>query len=910
MAFKRIVLALLLTIGAIGFYSFSTDEDIIAKLSTQLDKWADSHPVEKIHLHLDKPYYTAGDDIWFKAYVITGPLHRLQPDSGILNVELIDAQDSIIQSLKLQLHSGLAYGDFALPDTLHEGNYRIRAYTQYMLNAGGDYIFDKAISIGNVITNKVFVKTTFNTADQSGRNILSADINYTDASGTPYTDKMMSYTIMLSNKMLAKGKGRTDANGSIRITLSSDNENLLNHGRIVTGLAGLPDGTVYKSIPIHTMAGYADVQFFPEGGNMVNGLPAKVAFKAIGTDGLGIDIKGTVTNAKGEEMAQFNTSHLGMGALIFTPHSGDTYVANIHYPDGTKKTLPLPKAADNGYVLSIIESGADNLRIGISAKGTTGRFVVIGQSSGKVYYSAKSSEGNDAFSVIVPKSKFPSGIAQFTLFSEAGEPLNERLIFIQNPVDKLNLAITTEKQSYLIRQKVKLNIDANNNEGKPAIGSLSVSVTDESKVPVDENTENTIFANLLLTSDLKGNIEQPAYYFNNENNKTRADLDALMLTQGYRRFEWKSVLNGPPAKNYYPSEKTFAISGRLTTPSGVPVANGRVELVYFGKGVFNIDTLTDQNGRFAFTDMIYADSLKFLIRARTAKNKSDVVIKMDTLPQSPALNYKNAGNVLVNTSSAVVVYAQKSKQLYFEQIKAGQGNRAIQLKEVFIKDKRIEALKHSDNLHGPGVADQVLFPKDLVDQSCISLADCLQGRLYGVVFNKAGTPVSTRSNGNMLIVVDGFPSNGDILGTLTMGQIQSIEVLRGVSKASIYGGYNRGGEGKNLASAVNGVLVITTKRGDEKVDQPQQVSKGILTYKPKGIYKSRTFYSPKYDATTIQKIADLRTTVYWKPDVVTPGGKATVEYYNAGSAGTYRVVVEGIDSEGNIGRQVFRYKVE
>jgi len=908
MTFKRSILALLLLAGTIGFYSFSTNDDIVTKLSTQLDKWTDNHPIEKVHLHFDKPYYTAGDDIWFKAYVITGPLHRLQPDSGILNVELVDAQDSIKQSLKLQLHYGLAYGDFALPDTLHEGNYRIRAYTQYMLNAGSDYIFDQTISIGNVITNKVFTKTTFNTFTQNGLSAVTADISYTDANGTPYSDKAMSYTVMLSNKVLAKGKGVTGANGGIRITLPPENEALLKNGRIITGLAGLPDGTVYKSIPIRTMAGYAAVQFFPEGGEMVNGLPAKVAFKAIGTDGLGIEVKGSISNGKGEEVALVNTSHLGMGTFIFTPQSGDTYIANITYPDGTKKVVPLPKATDNGYALSIIESGADKLRIGISAKGTTGRFVLVGQSGGKVYYSAKSSAGNDAFSVIVPKNKFPSGIAQFTLFSESGEPLNERLVFIQNPIDKLNLAVTTAQQSYSVRQKVTLNIAANNNEGKPAISSLSVSVTDESKVPVNENTENNIFASLLLTSDLKGYIEQPSYYFNNNNEKTRADLDALMLTQGYRRFEWKSVLNGSPITNHYPAEKTFTISGRITTSSGVPVTKGKVELVYFGNGIFNIDTLTDQNGRFAFTDMIYADSLKFLMRARNAKNKSDVVIKMDTVPSSPALSYNNAAAISMNNT--VSVYAQAAKQLYYEQIKAGQGNRAIQLKEVVIKDKRLEALKHSDNLHGPGVADQVLLTKDLVDLSCSSLADCLRGRLYGVAFNADGTPVSTRSNGNMLIVIDGFPSSAEVMSNLTMGQIQSIEVLRSLSKASIYGGYNRGGTGGGIGSAVNGVLVITTKRGDERIDQPQWVSKGILTFRPKGIYKSRTFYSPKYDATTIQNIADLRSTVYWKPDLVTPGGKATVEYFNAGNAGTYRVVVEGIDSEGNIGRQVFRYKVE
>jgi len=896
MAYKRFIAGLLLAIGVIGIYSFDAD-DIIIRLQRQLDKWTDSHPIEKVHLHLDKPYYTSGDDIWFKAYVITGPLHRLQPDSGILNVELIDAQDSIKQSLKLQLHNGLAYGDFALPDTLHEGNYRIRAYTQYMLNAGSDYIFDRAISIGNVITNKVFTKTTFNTTTQNGRNVVTADINYTDANGIVYAGNAVSYAVMLNNKVLAKGKGITDANGDMHISLPADNTDLLKQGRIVTGISGVGDGTVHKSIPVHTMAGYADVQFFAEGGNMVNGVPAKIAFKAIGTDGLGITIKGTVTNSKGEEMTQINTAHLGMGMFIFTPHSGDSYKANIVYPDGTKASVALPKATDNGYVLKVIEQGANDLRIAIAAaKGTTGQFVVVGQSAGKVYYSARSTAGGDAFSTIVPKSKFPSGIVQFTLFSESGEPLNERLVFIQNPTDKLNLSVTAGNQSYQPRQKVNLNIDAKDNDGKPVVGSFSISVTDEANVPVDEDKENNIFASLLLTSDLKGYVEQPSYYFNSNNEKTRADLDVLMLTQGYHRFEWKRVLNDTPSPNQYEVQKTFTISGRVTTPSGAPVANGKVELINFGDGVLQVDTLTDQNGRFAFTDIIYADSLKFLIQARNAKNKRDVVIKMDTVASPSAANYKNYADFNVSTGNSISVYAQNSKLLYFEQIKAGLGNHVISLKEVLIREKRI-ALKHSANLNGPGNADQVLLSKDLVNYGCVRLADCLQGRLLGVLFNN-GVPVTTRGGGRMLIVIDGMNSDAMFMNTLNVNDIQSIEVLRNISAAGIYGG--RGS---------NGVLIITTKRGDEPIYYPQQFSKGIIPYQPKGIYKSRAFYSPKYDAKTNRKIADLRTTVYWKPDVVTPGGKANVEYFNAGSAGTYRVVVEGVDSEGNIGRQVFRYKV-
>ncbi|MFD0794544.1 carboxypeptidase regulatory-like domain-containing protein [Mucilaginibacter litoreus] len=888
MAYKRIVWSLLFVISAVSVYSFNADDDIITKITRQLERWAAINPVEKAYLHLDKPYYTAGDDIWFKAYVIKGAQHKLQPDSGILNVELIDELDSIKQSIKVQLHNGLGYGDFPLPDTIHEGNYRIRAYTQYMRNTGSDYFFDKAITIGNIITNKVFTKTTFN-YNAPGRQI-TATINYTDVNGAAYANKQVTYNVLLNNKSIGKGTGFTDAEGNLRVSFPADNEALLKLGRISTSISGTGQGTVYKSIPIRVMAGNADVQFFPEGGNMVSGIPTRVAFKAIGTNGLGTDIKGNVIDNKGKEVAVLNTAHLGMGVFNFTPQGGNAYKAKITYADGSVNTIALPTVSESGYVMSVSSANPATFKIRISAnKVITEQLSLIAQSNGKVYYSTKVTGGESAFTANVPVNKFLDGIIQFTLFSASGEPLNERLAFAQSKA--LKLEVKPDKQSYNPREAVKLGISTENR------GNFSVSVIDETKVPVNENNENNIFASLLLTSDIKGYIEQPAYYFNNPTDKKREDLDILLMTQGYRRFDWKTISRENVQSNQYPEEKTFTISGTVTTPSGQPVKGGKVELINFDDGLLKLDTVTDANGRFAFHDIIYPDSIKFLIQARTAKNKKNVVIRMDSIPPPLTVNAKNIVDFKVNPVAEIATYAQNSRQLYFEQIKYGLGNHVISLREVQIRAKK-NALKHSSNLNGPGNADQVLFAKD-INYGCIRLADCLQGRLLGVIFRN-GVPFSTRGGPPMLVVIDGLYANASLMNTLNTNDVQSIEVLRNIGGISIYGSRGAGG-----------VLIITTKRGDEPTEYPRYFSSGIKPYAPKGIYHSRTFYSPKYDAKTNKKLADLRTTIYWNPNVVTYGnGNANLTYFNAGSKGTYRIVVEGIDDEGNIGRAVYRYKVE
>ncbi|MFA6248554.1 MAG: carboxypeptidase regulatory-like domain-containing protein [Mucilaginibacter sp.] len=880
MSFKRVFLGLLVIGGVISVYSFNNDNDVIVKVNQQLEKWTENHPVEKVHLHMDKPYYAAGDNIWFKAYVTIGSQHQLSAYSGLLNVELIDNQDVVKQTLKLQLNEGTAFGDFALPDTLHEGNYRIRAYTQYMLNDGKNYIFDKAINIGNTIVNKVFTKTTFDYAHQKANSAVGTTINYSDISGTPYTGNAVAYSILLNDIVITKGKGITDSLGNLRLNLAGDNQELLTSGRIVTKLTVSDGYVVTKTIPIRALANRADVQFFPEGGNMVYGIPTKVAFKAIGTDGLGIDVKGFITDSKGADIARITTSHLGMGIFNYTPQAGDTYQANLIFPDGSKRSLVLPAAENNGYVLNISEAGPDNLRITVAAaKGTNGQINIVGQTAGKAYYSSRSFAGNAMFSAVVAKSKFPSGIAQFTLFSSSGEPLNERLVFIKNPENILNLSISSNNKTYLPRQKVMLAVSASNNNA-PVLSSLSVAVTDETKVPVDENTENNIQASLLLTADLKGYVEQPAYYFNNDNDKTRTDLDMLMLTQGYRRFAWKNVLDGEPSPNKYPRETAFTISGKVTKPNGKPVAGGTVQLINYQNGVIKLDTLTDQNGRFAFKDLLYIDSIRFLINARTAKKSKDVVVTMDTIVAPSAAQYKNLPDFNIATSNSINIYAEASKKLYYEGLKYGLGNVQM-LKEVHITDK-FNPTKHSSNIVSPLFVTQTLLGRQL-DPGW-------QARVIGVRFS-GGVPLG------VAVIIDGIRSDPTEVVRLSPNDIQAIEIIRG-GAASIYG--------------APGAMIVTLRRGDEPLAlyDIKRVETGVLRYQPKGVYVAREFYSPAYGVQTNQKLADLRTTIFWKPDLLTDNsGRASVEYFNAGSPGTYRVVIEGIDSEGNIGRQVFRYKV-
>jgi len=818
------------------------DSTFIKKITGNLNAFLTEYSIEKTYLHLDKPYYAAGDTIYFKAYVTLGPKHEPSALSSILNVELINPGNKISESIKLKLKDGLTRGDFALPDTLKQGTYRIRAYTNWMRNAGEDYFFDRSLSIVN------------SGAEQSGG-----------------------------------GKAA------------------LNNRNKTTGL-------ILSKVPL----GKVDVQFFPEGGSMVNGVLSKIAFKAVGPNGLGAEVKGTVTDEQGHQAGVFASQHLGMGIITIMPEAGKKYRAKITYADSSTGTVELPQAGNTGYAFNVDNSDSRNIRLSVTAgkENPEAQINLVAQEGGVIYYYTKDKLVNKVFTVVIPKSKFPSGIVQFTLFSQAGEPMNERLAFVQNP-DQLNLNMVTEKQNYSARQKVKINLIAKNKDDEPVTGSFSVTVIDETKVPLDEDNENNILANLLLTSDLKGYIEKPNYYFTGKSEKTSSDLDVLMLTQGYHRFEWQQILNDKLPPVTFQPEKIMVVSGSIKNQSGKPIPYGKVSLLSVSKSFFFLDTVADADGRFVFKHLPIIDSMRYVIQATDKKIRSNTKIAIDNIPPPGVSKNKTDGKI--KWSDDLLAFLQSSKDFHLEQIKQGMGKTTIVLKEVVVIDKKAPSkyLGHSSNLNGPGNANDVItagqFPV-----GCPVFTDCIAGHMHGIKFI-GGTPYYEGLP--VLVMIDGVeiytgthagilmgmtnsspPSEStvDILNTLNISDVASVEFLMDASLAAVYG-----------VKAGSAVILVTTKRGDDDISNSSGTPT-FASYVPVGYYKARVFYSPQYDAAkTDTRNADLRTTIYWNPDIITgTDGKASFEFFNADGKGTYRVVVEGIDDNGNIGRQVYNYKVE
>lgn len=789
--------------------------DKTASIISKIDTFEVNHPIEKAYLQFDKPYYVAGDTIYFKAYVTMGAGHRLSTLSGVLHVDLVDGNGRVNQSIKLKLDSGICWGDFTLQDSLQSGNYRIRAWTNLMRN-GPAGIFERTVPIGGIN----------------------------------------------GPKQLSENPAKQAA----------------------------PPG------------GHPDFQLLPEGGTLVEGIACRIAFKAIGPDGLGADVKGVITDNDGRQVVAFASTHLGMGYFELTPAEGKSYSAKVTYADGQPDVVNLPKAANSGIALSVNDDAINKASVSIAANKT-----YFEQNKGKDYTLLVYSGGtatvfsrkldSPVIKLDILKGKLHTGVATITLISPQNGPLCERLLFIQG-YDQLDLKLSSDKTNYSPRERVHINLNLKNSTNLAATGHFSVSVIDENKVPGIGHNEDNILTDLLLTSDLTGTIEQPGYYFSDTTSGARHNLDLLMRTQGYRHFTWKKALESSGQRYVYQPEQGINIDGQAQGLFNKPLKNGMVTLISPNQGAVQSAT-TDDKGNFHFSNLMFNDTAHFVLSAVSNNNSNNTrVTWFDDTKNMPAISPIAWKPVPLKTIATLLENDQKQQQ---ELINNGY-LKGKSLKEVVVKTRKIDNDYRTTSLAGPGNADQVMHSAEL-ERVQGPIITSLNGRLHGVTFIKDTaylvTSILNTIGQNlpkkMLVIVDDVESNS--LPALQAADVETVEVLRSAN-TSIYG-----------MNAAGGVLIITTKR-KRGLDAKDIVSSGILPIAVTGFYRAREFYSPKYPVSNTS-YHDLRSTIFWKPELKTDkNGNAAFEYYNADGKGGYRIVIEGIDDNGNLGRKVLEYKVE
>ena len=828
-------------------------------------------PKEKLYLHLDKPFYGAGEKIWFKGYLVNAITHQDNAQSNFIITELINRSDSIVERKKIRRDSLGFHNAFTLPATLPAGDYYLRGYSNWMLNEDPDFFFSRNIKIGNSIDNTIVSSIEYQQEDDTH---YTAKIKFTSNVQAVFENTTIKYLYLENGKIKNKGKKKTDENGWISISLPDLKSPV---ARRIEVEFDDPQYIYKRTFHLPVFTNDFDVKFFPEGGALINIPHQNVAFKAQGADGFSKEIEGFLFNSKGDTLTNFRSEHNGMGIFTMNPVNNETYYVTVRTNDSITKRFDLPAIEPKGISIAMSHYKQE-IRYEIQKTEATEwpqKLFLLAHTRGKLAIlqpiNPKRTFGK------MNDSLFTEGITHFMLIDEQGNALSERLIFV--PDHKPNQwQITTDQPTYGKREKVSLQIAAKDSEGNPVEGTFSVSITDRKSIQPDSLADN-ILSNLLLTSDLKGYVEDPAFYFLNQDARTLRSIDYLMMTHGWRRYKFDNVLRAPSLNFSNYIEKGQTISGRIMGFFGANVKKGPI-CVLAPKYNIIATTETDEKGQF-IVNTSFRDSTTFLVQARTKKGFAGVDILMDP-PQYPVATHK--APYFNGATTFMEDYLMNTRDQYYME----GGMRVYNLKEVTVTAKRERP--SSKSIYTGGINTYTVEEDRL--QGYGQTAFDAASRLPSVTITN-GSEIHIRNNSEpAIIVIDDivYEDASDILKDIQVSDMSSISLLRGAD-AVILG-----------PRASGGAVVITLK---DPRNLPARPAQGIITYTPLGYSESVEFYHPTYDTPEKKNAqrSDFRSTVYWNPELrLDAEGKATIEYYTPDSTAPEDIIIEGVDKNGKVCR--------
>lgn len=883
---------------------------LLSKIAAVSDSLTKKAAIEKLYLQFDKPYYALNDTLWFKAYLLNATYLLPSAKSGFIYADIMNDSSKVVTHYKFPAGDGVAWGNISLSDKdFTSGTYTLHAYTSWMRNYGDEHFFTKQFYVSNAGESNLLVSSSTSMSKQDGLDVVNTKLLFSDMNKTPYAVKALQMQVLSGAKVLHKNKLSTGVDGVLDVKFPSpkDAGNLAlvatseqkDKKAIIPVLLNRPENT--------------DVQFLPEGGSLVAGLPAHIGFKAISEDGRGADVSGVIINQDQKQVAEIRSVHDGMGSFDIPVKAGESYAAKISLAGVVVKTVALPAVKTSGTVLNIRElSESDSLEVAAGASADVAAagdsYLLSGSARGIVCYAAVVSfRGGNLFTKRISKNLFPAGIAHFTLMTTGQQPLNERIVFISKD-ENLNISLHTNKPVYATRDSIGLKIKITDSNGKPVTGSYSLAVTDDGQVKSDSLNDENILSRFLLTTDLKGYVEHPGYYFSSKGAGVHKALDDLLLTQGWVSYDMKQ-----PVK--FEAETQSIVSGRITNVFNKPVKGSKV-LLFSKLPEIIKDTLSNSDGRFRFAGFPRIDTPFFIVQAVNKNGKSfNVNVTIDEIvpPDFRTDDRPAIAPWYVNSDSTLLNYAKTNKAARGQEFAPDGGHI---LKEVKITAKKV--IKDSQNLNGPGNADLVLDEKELEHQNKKTFYDILTEKVQGFNFHYVLDSlicfVGTRS---VKFIIDGMDIDSTIRPTMsgqerrnylmqhTAEDIKGIEFITSEKYSSDY--YRRYCLLCSPGSVV--FIEITTRYGKGPIfgNTP-----GVYVYKPMPVSWPKQFYKPKYNIKDNSKpLPDLRSTIAWEPNVMmNENGEATVWFYSAGKPSTYAIMMEGTDLNGGFGRVVKKIKVE
>jgi hypothetical protein len=625
----------------------------------------------------------------------------------------------------------------------------------------------------------------------------------------------------------------------------------------------------------------ANIEFFPEGGNLVQGLKSKVAFKISVAKDYN-RVSGAILNESNDTIVNFRPLKFGLGNFYFTPLPAHEYHAVLRDTNGKVTIHKLPSIQETGYVISVSDS-ASLLKVHVTNQlnalpeiPVVYLFVharnIVTKSEAKFYQ-------QKGFDFTIDKKLLPEGISHITLFNHNLQPVCERLYF-KSPTQKLSVQLNTDQQLYGNRRKIKINLQT-------STASANVSLAVYKRDSLTTFQSNNIFEYFWLSSDLRGFIESPEYYFTNDPLVKEA-ADNLMLTHGWRRFNWKDVLSKNIKLPHEPEYRGHIIHAKVTENNGGTSAGILTYLSSPDKVIRFYGSRSDARGEVKFEMRNFLGSHQLVAQTNTEK---DSTYKIE-IARPFSTNFSSYAIPPLKLSSAV------ADELLKRSI-------AMQVQDIYNQEASNKFKNvNIDSVAFYGTADETYYLDKYTRFQVME--EVLREYVPGVLLRKKrdGFHFIVLDNinkgvlpDNPMILLDGVPVfDTDKIMTFNPLLVKKLEVLN----RKYYLG----------PLIIPGIVSFSTYQGD--LAGFTLDSKSVsLNYE--GLQLQREFYNPQYEnqKQRSEPVPDQRDLLYWSPTIITDSqGRSQVEFYSSDLSGEYIIKVEGINKDGFSGSAVQKISIK
>lgn len=632
------------------------------------------------------------------------------------------------------------------------------------------------------------------------------------------------------------------------------------------------------------------IQFFPEGGDLVAGVVNRVAFKANDQYGRPMKVKAKLFDSKGTLVQAASSVHDGMGSFNFAPQPGVAYSVKWTDEKNVEHTTALPSVKPAGISMQVsVENKKRTVIInaGSQIENNLKQVHLVGtMTQALIFKTDISLSENNSVRRIIPTESLPSGILTFTLFDNNWNAIAERITFVNNNDYSFQPQMEVQRWGLSKRKRNEIEISVPDSSQD---ANLSISVTDAA---IEKDTTDNIISHFLLSSEIKGRVYNPTYYFSNNSDSVAQHLDLVMLTNGWRRFKWEDVVKGKLPEIKYPKDTAYlTLSGKVFGVAKSQLS-GKESIALIVKDTTGSKMMImgiNQDGTFGDPNVVLFDTLKvyYSLKAKFL-SQAEAKFMVDRLP---APNYsafsKNFAytNKIFDTTGTSHHSLLASKSLELMNIDRGHIMKTVVIQTTKKPAVQVMDEKYSSGMFKGGDGYQFDLVNDPLAGSYMDIFSYLQGKVAGLQINTSSNPPSLSwRGGSPAVYLDEMQTDVDMISGVPVSDIAYVKVFR----PPFMGGYGGG----------NGAIAIYTRKGGD-----QAVSKGggLSSNTVAGYTPIKQFYSPNYDRFDPRNDRlDIRTTLYWNPLLTINAKNKTVKlnFYNNDVTKSFRVVIEGITRDG------------